>query len=235
VAKIDKADLLQNLFKQPASTKLELLSAAFDAMNERQRQTVFGDYALPDARMPPDRRKLLQRVKRYYQDFLKGVYYAPFNVNSKNWMQIPAETQAWFGQLGEFLTDSLGLSRQGDHAGAVASFGLLYELIFAMERGDEIVFADELGSWMIPVDEKKVIAAYLKSLASLDSAEQYTATAVPLIKRDSHQSFADGVYASALRAANPKQKASLLTELERQQIETGPLKPLRRAQRGTKR
>lgn len=74
MAKIDKVDLLQQLSKQLASTKLELLSAAFDAMNERQRQTVFGAYAHPNARVTPGRRKLLQKVKRYCQDSLKGVY-----------------------------------------------------------------------------------------------------------------------------------------------------------------
>jgi hypothetical protein len=121
------------------------------------------------------------------------------------------------------------LTVQGQHAGAVACFGVLYELIAAMEDGQEIVFADELGSWMIPVDEKKAIAAYLKSLAVVASPEQYAAVAAPLIKRDSHQSFTDKVYASALRAADKAQKAYLLAEIERQQVKTGPAKAQKRS------
>jgi len=118
-----------------------------------------------------------------------------------------------------------------DHPQAVACFGLLYELIAAMAYGQEIVFADELGSWMIPVEEKKAIAAYLKSLAVIASPEQYATVAAPLIKRDSHQNFTDKVYASALRAANKAQKAYLLAEIERQQVKTGPAEPQRRTRR----
>ena len=235
MAKIDKAALMRQLSKQPAATKLELLGAAYDALNDRQRQAVFGAYAQPKAPGTTDSHKLLQKIKHFCQDSLKGAYYVPFNVNSKNWMEIPDETEAWFDQLGQFLTAGLALSRQGDHTGAVACFALLYAVILAMEDGKEIVFADELGSWMIPVDEKKVIAAYLKSLAAIASPDQYVAIAVPLVQRDSYQSFAEEAYASAMRAANKTQKASLAAEIERQQIKTGPLKPARRAQRGAKR
>jgi hypothetical protein len=225
----DKASLLKRLSKLPSSTRLELLSAAFDAMDERQRQAVFGDYTAPEEPMPIDGKKLLRKIKQFRLDSLDGKYYAPFNVNSKNWTHIPDETETWFDELGQFLADSMALTRQGDHAGAVAGFGLLYELILAMEDGQEIVFADELDSGMIPVDEKKVIAAYLKSLAAIASPEQYVAIAVPLIQRDSYQNFTQAVYASAMRSANKAQKAQLLAEIERQQIRAGPGKPTRRA------
>jgi hypothetical protein len=229
---MDKDALMQRLSKQPASKWLELLDAAYEVMNQRQRKAVFGQYAVPEkAAHAADGRKLLREIKKFQQDSLAGKYYAPFNVNSKNWMHIPDETEAWFDQLGQFLADSMQLTGQGQHAEAVACFGVLYELVAAMEDGQEIVFADELGSWMIPVDEKKTIAAYLKSLAVVASPEQYAAVAAPLIKRDSHQSFTDKVYASALRAADKAQKAYLLAEIERQQVKTGPTEPQRRARR----
>jgi hypothetical protein len=229
---MDKDTLMQRLSKQSSSARLELLSAAYDAMNERQRQDVFGDFIAPEASATVDSKKLLREIKQFRLDSLDSKYYAPFNVNSKNWMHVPDETEAWFDQLGQFLTDSMALTKQGDHAGAVACFSLLYEVIVAMEYGKEIVFADELGSWMILVEGKKVIAAYLKSLAATALPEQYAAVAVPLIKRDSHQNFADQVYASAMRAANKAQKAQLLAEVERQQIKTEPAKPPRRTKRG---
>jgi len=178
-----------------------------------------------------DGKKMLRAIRKFRRDSLAGKYYAPFNVNSRNWMHIPAETEAWFDQLGQFLAESIQLSQRGEHPQAVACFGLLYELIAAMEEGREIVFADELGSWMIPGDEKKAIAAYLKSLAIIAAPEDYAAVAVPLIKRDSRQSFADQVYVSAMRAASKAQKACLTLELERQQVPTGPATSTRRAKR----
>ncbi len=229
---MDKDTLMQRLSRQPASTLLELLNAAYEVMNQRQRKAVFGKYAVPEKPAPAiDGKKLLREIKKFQQDSLAGKYYAPFNVNSKNWMRIPDETEEWFDRLGQFLTESIQLVKQGEHTNAVACFGLLYELIAAMEDGREIVFADELGSWMIPVDEKKAITAYLKSLAVVASPEQYATVAVPLIKRDSHQSFTDKVYAAALRTANKAQKAYLLAEIERQQVKTGPTEPHQRARR----
>ena len=89
-----------------------------------------------------------------------------------------------------------------------------------MESGEEIVFAHELGSWMIQGDQKAFITAYLTSLAATVSPEEFAATAAPLIKRDSFHSFSDQVYPTALRIANDAQKERLEAELQRQQIRT---------------
>jgi hypothetical protein len=89
-----------------------------------------------------------------------------------------------------------------------------------MEKGDEIVFADEFGSWMIPGDEKKFIAAYLSSLAVVASPESFTTTALPLLKRDSTYSFSCQVYATAVRVANKEQLAKLKAEIKRQNVRT---------------
>ena len=221
---MDKDALIRRLASQPASTWLALLGAAYDTINQHQRETVFGQDAAPVRRTAnTDASKLLPSIKRFHRESLAGKFYASFNVNSKNWMHIPKETEAWFDHLGRYLTKSADLTKQGLHQEAVAGFSLLYELIGAMEAGDEIVFADELGGWMIPVDEKKVLSAYLKSLAATASPERYAAVALPLIKRDAQNNFSDKVYASALRAAQADQKALLLAEVERQHIETAPV------------
>ena len=66
----------------------------------------------------------------------------------------------------------------------------------------QIVFADEYGTWMIPVDEKQTIGAYLVSLAAISTPEPYAAAAMPLIRRDSFESFTKRTYAAAIRAAD---------------------------------
>ena len=89
-----------------------------------------------------------------------------------------------------------------------------------MERGEEIVFGDEIGSWMIPGDEKQYIAAYMTSLAATATPEEFTAAALPLIRRDRWQSFATQAYLSAIRAANEAQRVHLEAEIRRQEIRT---------------
>ena len=73
---------------------------------------------------------------------------------------------------------------------------------------------------MIPGDEKKYIAAYLASLAAIASPESFTATVLPLMKRDSTHSFSGQVYAVAVQVTNKAQLTTLKAEIQRQQVRT---------------
>jgi hypothetical protein len=217
---MDKTQMFQFLSTQDASSLLDLLSTAFDQMSIDQRRRVFGKLVdkLPPAQV--DGKVLLDKAEQFRRDSLAGMYYEPFDINSKNWTYIPEETEEWFERLGDLLKASCQLTTQGDHLHAVACFGILYELVGAMERGEEIVFADEIGSWMIPGDEKQYIAAYMTSLAATATPEEFAEAALPLVRRDSYHSFADQAYLSAVRTANEAQKAHLEAEIQRQNIRT---------------
>jgi len=212
--------VFEHLEEQDPAVLLEYLQAAYDEMDTDQRRTVFGE-AVKEARPSAvDGEELLAQVEVFRDQSLAGAYYASFEINSKNFMHVPEETNEWFERLGDLLQDSSRLTKQGDHAHAVACFRVLYEVIDAMERGEEIVFGDEIGSWMIPGDEKQAIADYMSSLAATSTPEEFAAAALPLIRRDSYHSFADKAYASANRAANKAQKAKLKSEIQRQGVRT---------------
>ena len=218
---MNETNLFDFLETQAASVLLGLLRTAYDQMDRDQRQVVFGQLikTLPPA--PVDGEALLDEVEDFRRESMAGVYYEPFKINSKNWSHIPDETREWFDRLGDLLQASAQLTAQGNHLHAVACFGTLYALIAAMEDGEEIVFGDEIGSWMIPGDEKQLIAAYMTSLAATATPAEFTAAALPLIRSDSWNSFASQVYASAVGAANTEQRAHLEAEIQRQKIKTG--------------
>jgi hypothetical protein len=161
-------------------------------------------------------------IEVFRDSSLAGNYYAPFDINSKNFMHIPEETEEWFEQLGDYLEQSTQLSQQGKHADAIYCFTLLYELIEAMDDGEEIVFAEEIGGWMIPVDEKTCLAAYINSLAQTSTPEEFTAAVIPLLRRDSYESFANKVYPTIQNVATPDQRSFLDAEIARQNIRTTP-------------
>ena len=158
---MDKTRLFQFLSDQDAAFLLDLLSTAYDRMNRDQRRWVFGKLVeeLPPA--PVDGKVLLEETEDFQRKSLASVYYEPFDINSENWTYVPEETKEWFERLGDLLKASCQLTTQRDHLHAVACFGILYKLIDAMEKGEEIVFGDEIGSWMIPGDEKQYVAAYM--------------------------------------------------------------------------
>jgi hypothetical protein len=199
---MDKTRVFEFLAAQEPAVLLDLLSRAYDEMGHNERHTVFGRcvQTLPPA--PVVGEILLGEVEQFRRESLAEVYYAPFDINSKNWMHVPEETEEWFERLGDLLQTGVQLTTQGDHLHAVACFGFLYELVDRMERGEEIVFGDEIGGWMIPGDEKQFIAAYMTSLAATSTPEEFARAALPLLRRDSWQSFSTQAYASALRLTN---------------------------------
>ena len=218
---MDKERVFNALKKQTKPVLLKILESAYDELSTRQRRWIFGEFVQKPS-STPDGKKTLKEIKAFERDTLNGVYYAPFDINSKNFMHIPEETEEWFDRLGDLLKESARLTEKGNHEQAVECFHILYKLIDTMEDGEEIVFADELGSWMIPCEEKEILAAYIASLAATKSPGEFTEAVLPLIRRDSIESFANRVYTSTNRVASKEQKSHLRAELKRQNIPTSP-------------
>jgi hypothetical protein len=86
---------------------------------------------------------------------------------------------------------------------------------------DEIVFADELGMWMLPIDKKPCISAYFKSAAAILNPDEYANAVLPVIREDSYSSFCNKAYEKAKRAANKEQKTALDKMIDHHQIRTG--------------
>ncbi len=219
---MDKERLFHQLQQQDSTVLIELLDDAYEIMTTNQRRSVFSHLMTRVAPVVINGKQLLAQIQQFNQDSRAGAYYAPFNINSKNFMDIPEETETWFEHLGDFLKDSSRLTAQGEHEPAVSCFQILYQLIDAMESGEDIVFADELGSWMIPGDEKQSITAYLTSLAAIATPEQFTESALPLVRRDSYSSLMHQVYTTARKVGNPAQKKYLQAEVKRQNIRVQP-------------
>src|SRR5207248_5155842 len=115
----------------------------------------------PPAPVAVDGELLWHEIEEFRNDSLAGVYYAPFNMNSRNYRHIPEETRDWCDRFARFAADASRLTAQGEHAQAVACFAPLFELAEALAWGKEIIFAEEVGCWLIPADEKAWLKAYL--------------------------------------------------------------------------
>jgi len=215
-----KTQLFEYLKKQKPSLLIELLQSAYEELDTDQREDVFGNIIDEIPLSPVKGDQLLQDIQAFRSETLSGHYYSPFNINSKNYMHIPEETRIWFSKLGDFLNDSTRLTEQGDLSTAVECFTILYDLVEKMEAGEDIVFADEIGSWMIPGDEKLYIHAYLSAAAATSTPEEYASIAMPLIRRDSYSSFVHKTYASAVNLASEEQKEHLTEEVKKHKIKT---------------
>ena len=214
--------LFEYLKKQGIDTLIKLLQDCYDIMSTQKIRDVFGHVEnewLKEPAVSLDGEKTLEAVRKFQEESLVGKYYAPFNINSKNYMSVPEETEVWFEKVGDLITDSSQLSSQNDHVHAVQCFRILYELIDQMELDDNIVFADEYGRWMIVTDEEVCIEAYIKSAAMMLSPEEYVETVLPFIIRDSRKSFSNKkVYSKVRLYANKQQQTLLDKEIAEQKI-----------------
>lgn len=162
---MDEEVLFKALKKQTKTTLLELLYFAYYESDTQQRNDIFGKFVKQLKPQKIAAKDHVEKVEKFYNESLARVYYAPFSINSKNYSHIPEETEQWFDKLGYLLKHSSQLTKQKEYSSAVESFQMLYELIGQMEDGDEIIFADEYGSWMIPGNEKEIMESYIMSLA----------------------------------------------------------------------
>jgi len=217
---VDDQHVFAWLKKQKKDVLLARLRAAFDVMNAKQRRVVFADVIRPEVTTSGDGDTLRAEIEKFRRHSLARKYYAPFNVNSKNFMDVPEKTQEWCERFAHFVSEASRLTNSGGHTQAVGCFALLYELVEAVDSGEDIIFAEEVGSWMIPTDEKAWLNSYLTSLAATCTPEQFTTAVIPIIERDSLNSFASKVYAAAGKVANPQQKSHLQAEVRRREIQT---------------
>jgi hypothetical protein len=217
---MDKEQFAGALKRMKKAELIGLLGSVFDQLGHDQREAMFGHLAPEPEPDEVDRDSLLVDIEAFRERSLKRAYYALFNMNSKNFRHVPRQTREWCDEMAGYLEDASRLTRRGDHEGAVACFDLLLDLLEQLDSGREIVFAEEMGSWMIPADEKVWIADYLTSLAETETPGGFAAKVAPLIKRDSRHSFAAGAYESAVRLASREQARQLDAELERLRIRT---------------
>ncbi|MBJ7900226.1 MAG: hypothetical protein GC158_09965 [Cyanobacteria bacterium RI_101] len=210
--------LFKVLSRQNKDTLLELLRLAYEELSSRQKRYIFGDLLKESQPSTVSAPNVIQESEEFFKDSLDGVYYAYFEINSKNFSHIPEETEEWFEKLGELLEASAQLTRQKEHQAAVDSFKILYELIAKMENGDDIIFADAFGSWMIPGQERDFLDAYIASLSEVKTPEEYARIVTPLIERDSYSSFCNKVHELALKHGNEEQAESLMEAIKEQNI-----------------
>ena len=58
-----------------------------------------------------------------------------------------------------------------------------------MEHSSEIVFGDEIGSWMIPGDEKQYLSAYIMAVGHTATPDAFADKVLPLARRDSEHTL----------------------------------------------
>ena len=158
---MEKETIINHLSGLTKKEVIAYMGSAWDSMTEKQQRSVFGKLYKVLTTKPLNAAEHLEAVEIFYKESIQKKYYAPFNINSKNFRDIPVQTDKWFDIISDLLDRTCELVAKGEKEAALKSFKLLFELIDFMENGHDIVFADELGDWMITAkhDYQKVYKA----------------------------------------------------------------------------
>jgi len=217
---INKKKLFSIINKLKKSELVALLEDAFDNMDGKTQRYAFGELYKKHTQKERTPKQLLERIKTFHTKSMNGHYYAPFDINSKNFSDIPKETDEWFDELADYLDFTSELVQKKEYETSLKCFKILFELIDRINNGEEIVFADELGDWMINT-KKDHIEHYIIVLSkAVESIEDYVNILIPRIKSDSYFSFSDKVYKKVKKHSSSMQIKAINKEIKAQSIRT---------------
>lgn len=157
-----------------------------------------------------DTASLLDEVRKFHAASLRGEYFQDFDVNSKNCTEQSKGTDAFIAEFDRLTGKGMRAVEQGSHDEVRTAFELLFSLLRRIDEApDRIVFfADEPGSWQIPVNWPAVLPAYFRCLAAGATGEDYAIGVERAISDFCHHGRPD-LIAAAQREANDDQRAAL--------------------------
>jgi hypothetical protein len=103
---VNEQEVFAYLQKQKKAVLLDYLHDAFRQMTAEQRRNVFADAVRKPPKAKIDADELREEIEQFRHDSLARYYYAPFNVNSKNFMHIPEETHEWCDLFARFVAEA---------------------------------------------------------------------------------------------------------------------------------
>jgi hypothetical protein len=149
-----KEILAKALKKQTKDNLISLILNAYEVLNKAKRYEIFNSIYEHEEEPKFNALKIFNAVKEFYEDSLANKYYAAFAINSKNFSYIPEETELWCEMIADLFYKTIELHNHEQYELAVKCFDMLFYLQENM--CEEIVFADELGTWMTQSNNQKL-------------------------------------------------------------------------------
>jgi hypothetical protein len=141
----------------------------------------------PDVESKRGKSTLAADVRAFNEKSRRGAYYEAFRVDSRNFMEKSPGTRAFIADCRRLLDRLVNASNRGDRhrdrAELRASFELMFELLRALNTGDDemLFFADEGGAWQVGVPWDDLFPAWFTCLARTATPDEYARLVVDVV------------------------------------------------------
>jgi hypothetical protein len=145
----DRHDDILAYFRALSKPKLlKHLEAVLELLEDSQLDDWLGDWRFQKRRADKPNVGNIEAFKDFERRSRAGEYYAPFEINSKNFRHIPPETDRWFSELDRWVDFACKSALAGKLDLAKPILDGCMHLLDDLGN-DNIVFAEELGDWML--------------------------------------------------------------------------------------
>lgn len=209
-SKVDRDKLKVHLRWLRRDSLLEVVDRMIDLIPAARLETLLACRDVDPAAVSGEQGPLLEAVQTFSKLSRSGHYYQSFDVNSKNCMEMSRGTQAWMAEAARLLNRCVLLSKEGHYAEARGAFEVLFDLLRYVDEGndDVVFFADEGGSWQVPIWWRDILPTYFANLAQTSAPEEY-ARSVTRAMRDFVSYDQERHLEVALEVATPGQREAL--------------------------
>lgn len=211
---IDREELRKSIQKLDDDEVFFMLMDAIPLLPESKLRKLAGQYinltTVFRTVEAPREENLLRKVSAFKKKSLAGKYYKSFSVNSKNYREMSAGTEAWIAENRKLTDLCVQNANTGDPTEIGQAFEILFGLLDHMDNNpDEIIFfADEGGSWQVGVDWKNALPAYFTVLSKSAEPAEFARRIVTLL--ETHYKFDSfTMLATAKKIATPAQRIAL--------------------------
>lgn len=144
----NRSDILTYFRTLSKPELLEHLEEVLVLLEEKQLDDWLGDWQFQKGISDKPDVDIIEAFKDFKRRSLAGEYYAPFEINSKNFIYVPPETDMWFSELGRWVDVACKAALAGN---LLLAKPILDGCMFLLDEmsNDRIVFADEYGEWML--------------------------------------------------------------------------------------
>jgi hypothetical protein len=168
-----------------------LLDDAISVLSPAQHsQLIAPYYANPEqvAAHGEASQSLLAEVLAFQTASVAGGYYQEIPNAARNRAENSRGTLSWIADFRRLLDGCVTKSNITSSRDACQAFQILFALLDRLddETAEEILFAEECGSWMMGIEWKRVLPAWFKALAATADLTEYGGRVEAIINRHCH-------------------------------------------------